>query len=40
MDNVSDTMYTKSFHQPFIYGRLDQLRAYHKLPGIQVLPIT
>jgi hypothetical protein len=31
MDNVSDTMDTKSFHQLFIYGRL---------AGIQVLPIT
>ena len=41
MDNVSDTMDTKGFHQLFIYGKLDhELRAYGKLAGIEVLPIT
>lgn len=41
MDNVPDTMDTKGFHQLFIYGKLDhELRAYGKLAGIEVLPIT
>lgn len=41
MDNVSDTMDIKGFHQLFIYGKLDHdLRAYGKLAGIKVLPIT
>lgn len=41
MDNVSDVMDTKGFHQLFIYGKLDhELRAYGKLAGIEVLPIT
>ncbi|HUT92380.1 MAG TPA: hypothetical protein VMY37_22990 [Thermoguttaceae bacterium] len=41
MDDVSDTMDTKGFHQLFIYGKLDhELRAYGKLAGIEVLPIT
>ena len=41
MDNVSDTMDIKGFHQLFIYGKLDhELRAYGKLAGIEVLPIT
>jgi len=41
MDNVSDVMDTKGFHQLFIYGKLDHdLRAYGKLAGIDVLPIA
>jgi len=41
MDNVSDVMDTKGFHQLFIYGKLDNgLRAYGKLAGIDVLPIA
>jgi len=41
MDDVPDTMDTKGFHQLFIYGKLDhKLRAYGKLAGIEVLPIT
>ena len=41
MDDVPDTMDTKGFHQLFIYGKLDhELRAYGKLAGIEVLPIT
>ena len=41
MDNVSDAMDVKGFHQLFVYGKLDHdLRAYGKLAGIQVLPIT
>ena len=41
MDNVSDVMDTKGFHQLFIYGKLDHdLRAYGKLAGIEVSPIA
>ena len=41
MDNVSDVMDTRGFHQLFIYGKLDHdLRAYGKLAGIDVLPIA
>jgi hypothetical protein len=41
MDNVSDVMDTKGFHQLFVYGKLDHdLRAYGKLAGIDVLPIA
>ena len=41
MDNVSDVMDTKGFHQLFLYGKLDHdLRAYGRLAGIDVLPIA
>ncbi len=41
MDNVADAMDVKGFHQLFVYGKLDHdLRAYGKLAGIEVLPIS
>ena len=41
MDNVPDAMDTRGFHQLFIYGKLEhELKAYGKLAGIEVLPIT
>jgi len=41
MDDVFDPINIKGFHQLFLYGKLDhQIRAYGKLAGIKVLPIT
>lgn len=41
MDNVTDAVDIRGFHQLFIYGKLDhKLRAYGKLAGIEVLPIA
>ena len=41
MENVSDTLDTKGFHQLFLYGNfVNELRAYGKLAGIEVLPIA
>ena len=41
MDNVPEVLDTKGFHQLFIYGKLDnELRAYGKLVGIDVVPIA